>query len=126
MTGPVPIPAIVVIGTLGLCVGSFLNVVSYRGPRGRSFVRGRSACPSCDACIAWYDDVPVLSWLALRGRCRRCRAAISVRYPLVELATGALFASCAALTGHATLLAALLGLVSAVVVAVGVRRPWRG
>jgi leader peptidase (prepilin peptidase) / N-methyltransferase len=72
---------IVSTAVLGLCIGSFINVVRYRRPLGRSSVRGRSACPSCSGLIAWYDDIPVLSWLLLRGRCRRCRTAISVRYP---------------------------------------------
>ncbi|MBL8899478.1 MAG: prepilin peptidase [Planctomycetes bacterium] len=76
----------------GLLVGSFLNVVIYRLPReGKGVAEGRSHCPSCGHAIAWYENVPVLSWLALRGKCRACRGAISVRYPTVELATGALF-----------------------------------
>ncbi|MEJ2190625.1 MAG: prepilin peptidase [Acidobacteriota bacterium] len=74
----------------GAVVGSFLNVVIYRLPRERSLVRPRSACPSCGALIRWFDNIPVLSWLALRGRCRSCRAPISIRYPLVEAAAGAL------------------------------------
>ena len=76
----------------GLCVGSFLNVVIARLPDGRSLVTPGSACPRCGAAIAWYDNVPVLSFLLLRARCRHCRGAISWRYPLVELATGFLFA----------------------------------
>jgi len=79
------------VGLLGLLVGSFLNVVIHRVPRGESVVRPRSRCPSCKHEITALDNVPVLSWLALRGRCRKCSAAISPRYPLVELATGALF-----------------------------------
>jgi prepilin signal peptidase PulO-like enzyme (type II secretory pathway) len=77
---------------LGLCVGSFLNVVIYRWPRDLSIARpARSFCPRCGALIAWYDNIPVLSWLMLRGRCRRCREPISVQYPLVEAATGLTF-----------------------------------
>ncbi|MHB1929202.1 MAG: prepilin peptidase [Acidimicrobiales bacterium] len=76
---------------LGLCIGSFLNVVVYRVPRKLSVVQPGSACPECATPIAGYDNVPVLSWIALRGRCRACRAPISIRYPLVEAATGALF-----------------------------------
>jgi leader peptidase (prepilin peptidase)/N-methyltransferase len=77
---------------LGAVFGSFLNVVAYRLPRGESLSRPRSRCPSCLTQIRAYDNVPVLSWLALRGRCRTCRAPISARYPLVEAATGALCA----------------------------------
>lgn len=80
---------------LGLVVGSFLNVVIHRAPRGESIVRPRSRCPRCGRVLTPLENVPVLSWLALRGRCRGCRAPISPRYPLVELATAALFALCA-------------------------------
>ena len=76
---------------LGLLVGSFLNVVIYRVPRGESVVHPRSRCPGCGYELAWYDNVPVLSWLLLRGRCRRCRAPISARYPLVEALTAVVF-----------------------------------
>jgi leader peptidase (prepilin peptidase)/N-methyltransferase len=76
---------------LGLAVGSFLNVVIHRLPRGESLVHPRSRCPRCGAPIAFFDNVPVLSWIALRGRCRACRAPISARYPAVELLTGAVF-----------------------------------
>ncbi len=72
------------LGVLGAAVGSFLNVVIARLPHGRSVVRPRSACPRCGAGIAWYDNLPILSWLLLRARCRACRAPISARYPLVE------------------------------------------
>jgi leader peptidase (prepilin peptidase)/N-methyltransferase len=70
---------------VGAVVGSFLNVVIARVPEGESIVRPRSRCPACKAPIAWYDNLPVLSWLALRGRCRACGARISLRYPAVEL-----------------------------------------
>jgi leader peptidase (prepilin peptidase)/N-methyltransferase len=76
---------------LGLVVGSFLNVVIVRLPRGESIVRPRSRCPGCGSAIRWYDNIPVASWLALRGRCRACRRPIPVRYPVVELATALLF-----------------------------------
>ena len=79
-------------GLLGLAVGSFLNVLIYRLPLKLSFARGRSFCPSCRASLKWYDMVPVLSWLLLRGRCRTCGCRISPRYPIVELLGGALFA----------------------------------
>lgn len=75
----------------GLVIGSFLNVVIARLPEGRSLWAPRSACPSCGSPIAWYDNVPIISFLALRGRCRACAAPISWRYPLIEAATAALF-----------------------------------
>ena len=76
----------------GAILGSFLNVVAYRLPRGESLSVPRSRCTHCDTPIKPYDNVPVLSWLVLRGRCRSCAAPISRRYPLVELATAALLA----------------------------------
>ena len=86
-------PAVIVfVGAVGMCFGSFLNVVAYRVPRGRSVVAGRSGCPACDAVIAWYDDIPVVSWVLLRGRCRRCDSPISGWYPAGEVATGMVFA----------------------------------
>ena len=97
-----------VCGVFGLLIGSFLNVVIWRVPRGESVVRPRSHCPGCDAPIAPRDDIPVVSWLVLRGRCRHCRNPISIRYPLVELATGLLFAGFAVRFGpHVVLLAYL-------------------
>jgi leader peptidase (prepilin peptidase) / N-methyltransferase len=78
----------------GIALGSFLNVCIYRLPRGLSVVRPRSACPQCGTAIAAYDNIPLLSWLLLRGRCRSCRAPISPRYFAVELLTGAMFVIC--------------------------------
>jgi leader peptidase (prepilin peptidase)/N-methyltransferase len=78
----------------GLALGSFLNVVAARVPLRRSIVRPGSACMSCGAQIAWYDNVPLLSYALLRGRCRSCGSRISLRYPLVELATALLVAGC--------------------------------
>ena len=76
----------------GLVIGSFLNVVIHRLPRGEFPGRKRSACPSCERQIPWYENIPVLSWaFLLRGKCAGCKTPISVRYPLVELLTGALF-----------------------------------
>jgi leader peptidase (prepilin peptidase)/N-methyltransferase len=76
----------------GSIYGSFLNVAVHRLPREESLVRPRSRCPQCGRMIAWYDNVPILSWLLLRGRCRNCRRPISPRYPLVEAAVGLLAA----------------------------------
>ena len=77
----------------GAVVGSFLNVVVHRLPRGESLVHPRSRCPSCGTPIAGYDNIPIFSWLVLRGRCRHCQAPISPRYPAVELLTAVTFAA---------------------------------
>lgn len=90
-------PALLV-GGLGLLIGSFLNVVIYRVPAGRSIVSPPSACGSCNARVRSRDNVPVFSWLVLRGKCRDCSARISVRYPLVELGTAIFFGAVAWLT----------------------------
>jgi leader peptidase (prepilin peptidase) / N-methyltransferase len=87
------------IFVLGLCFGSFLNVCIYRLPLGISVVTPRSACPKCKKGIALYDNIPMLSWLILRGRCRHCKARISPRYLLIELLTGLLFLACYAYFG---------------------------
>jgi leader peptidase (prepilin peptidase)/N-methyltransferase len=91
---------VVVGGIVGLIAGSFLNVVAYRIPRGLSVIRPRSACPGCGHEIRSRDNIPVLSWLLLRGRCRDCGSGISVRYPLVEAGTAAAFALLAVLLGY--------------------------
>jgi leader peptidase (prepilin peptidase)/N-methyltransferase len=95
---------------LGLAVGSFLNVVIYRVPLGQSVVSPRSACRSCGTPIAERDNVPVVSWVLLRGRCRACDEPISIRYPLVELACAGLFAGTAARFGYDWALPAFLAL----------------
>ncbi|HTC57841.1 MAG TPA: prepilin peptidase [Candidatus Sulfotelmatobacter sp.] len=87
------------IFVFGLAFGSFLNVCIYRLPLGLSVVAPRSACPRCDRPIAFYDNLPVLSWLFLRGRCRHCKAGISPRYLLIEVLTGVLFLGCYAYSG---------------------------
>jgi leader peptidase (prepilin peptidase)/N-methyltransferase len=85
--------AAAVAGALGATVGSFLNVVAYRLPRGESLVRPGSRCPGCDTPIKPYDNLPVLGWLLLRGRCRSCKIRISPRYPIVEALTALLAVS---------------------------------
>ncbi len=84
---------------IGLSFGSFLNVCIYRLPRGLSVVMPRSKCPHCKHLIAFYDNMPVISWLILRGRCRQCKTRISPRYLFIELLTGALFLGCYAYFG---------------------------
>ncbi len=85
-------PLIVVAGLFGLVVGSFLNVCIHRVPRHESIVTPRSRCTRCGHMIAWYENIPLASWIALGARCRGCGERISVMYPIVELTTGALFA----------------------------------
>jgi leader peptidase (prepilin peptidase)/N-methyltransferase len=86
-------------GLFGLVTGSFLNVVAFRLPRGESLSRPRSRCPSCETPIKPYDNVPVLSWLLLRGRCRSCGSLISARYPLIEAAMALLAVAIVAVKG---------------------------
>jgi leader peptidase (prepilin peptidase) / N-methyltransferase len=105
----------VVAGVYGLVIGSFLNVVIWRVPRHESLVAPRSHCPGCDTPIAARDNVPVLSWLLLRGRCRQCREPISIRYPFVELVTAALFAAVGARYAHSWALPAFLLLTAALI-----------
>ena len=81
----------ILVGLFGLIIGSFLNVVAWRVPNGQSVVSPPSACPQCGHTIRARDNIPVLSWLILRGKCRDCKAPISAQYPLVEAATGVLF-----------------------------------
>jgi leader peptidase (prepilin peptidase)/N-methyltransferase len=80
---------VILAAWLGACFGSFSNVLIYRLPRNLSVVGPRSFCPSCRKTVAWYDNIPVFSWLILRGRCRHCATPVSVRYLLVELAGAA-------------------------------------
>jgi leader peptidase (prepilin peptidase)/N-methyltransferase len=99
----------------GLIVGSFLNVVVHRLPRGESLTHPRSRCPSCATQLRAVDNVPVVSWLALRGRCHHCGAPVSARYPLVELTTGALYAAVVASQDDAVRIVLGLLLVTALV-----------
>ncbi len=82
---------LVVAGVMGTMVGSFLNVCILRLPADQSIVFPGSTCPGCEKPIAWYDNVPILSWIVLGGKCRRCRTSISIQYPLIEAFTGALW-----------------------------------
>jgi len=84
--------ATIFVGLIGLAFGSFLNVCLSRWPEGESVVKPRSHCRACGRTLSWWENVPLLSWLALRGRCRTCKEKISWRYPLVELAVGGLWA----------------------------------
>ncbi len=107
-----------VAGVAGLFIGSFLNVVVYRVPLGLSVSQPRSFCPTCRRQLSWWENVPVVSWVGLRGRCRNCHQSISIRYPLVELTTGILFALVTwAWRGH--VLSAGYCILAATMVAVG-------
>ena len=89
---PSVVPALLLAFVFGLLVGSFLNVCIHRWPKYQSVVSPRSHCPHCEAQIAWYDNIPLLSYSFLRGRCRNCGTWISIRYPIVELLNGLLYA----------------------------------
>lgn len=104
---PIALP---VAAVFGLVIGSFLNVVAHRLPRGESLATPGSQCPSCDTAVRPWDNIPVLSWLLLRGRCRSCRERIAPRYPLVEALTAACFAAVVAVHPHDTAML-VLGLV---------------
>lgn len=120
MTAPggLLLPALVFL--FGLCVGSFLNVVIARLPEGRSILTPRSACPRCGAPIRWHDNVPLVSFAVLGGRCRGCGAAISWRYPAVEAVTGGLFLLAFLRRGLTVDLAGALLLLGALVAITGI------
>src|SRR5258705_2077276 len=99
---------VIVAGLFGAVIGSFLNVCIYRLPLGRSVAWPGSACGSCGHMLAWYENVPLVSYLVLRGRCRACRSSISLRYPVVELLTAAMFAGAWWYYGPTPLLASRL------------------
>lgn len=111
---------VLAVAAFGLIVGSYLNVVIHRLPRGRSTVVSRSGCPFCGSLIHWWDNVPLLSFVWLRGACRACRSPISWRYPLVELATALLFTATwlAFGPGWPWILAALFGCLLLVLAAI--------
>src|SRR5882757_1878251 len=87
----VDVVAILFVFAFGACIGSFLNVVVWRLPRNESLVSPPSHCPKCNTPLAWYDNIPVIGWIALGGKCRFCKEPISPRYPIVEAITGLLF-----------------------------------
>jgi leader peptidase (prepilin peptidase) / N-methyltransferase len=109
-------PQLTILVILGLAIGSFLNVCIHRIPRGQSLAHPGSRCPTCGYALRWYDNVPVVSYAALGGRCRKCRAPISVRYPLVEVATMCLFVLYGTLLGWTPLLVPRLFFACAMVV----------
>jgi leader peptidase (prepilin peptidase) / N-methyltransferase len=111
---------VVLAGIVGAVVGSFLNVVIHRLPRGESLVHPRSRCPSCGTQIAEYDNVPIVSWLVLRGRCRYCGAPISPRYPVVELLTALTFAAVVLVRGFDNNLILELPFVAALIALAGI------
>jgi leader peptidase (prepilin peptidase)/N-methyltransferase len=99
---------VVFAAIFGSTIGSFLNVCIYRLPRRESIVWPRSACPHCRRNLAWYENLPIVSYIWLRGRCRTCRGAISIRYPIVEALTAAMFAGAAWYYGPSMLLVSRL------------------
>ena len=105
-------------GIIGLFVGSFLNVVIYRTPLGLSVAAPRSFCPTCERQLKWWENIPVASWVALRGRCRTCHQPISVRYPVVELSTGIIFAL-VTWAWHGSIISAAYCILAATMIAVG-------
>jgi leader peptidase (prepilin peptidase)/N-methyltransferase len=115
-----PLIALAFCTLAGLCVGSFLNVVIARLPAGRSIAHPASACPHCGTPIAWYDNLPVLSYLLLGARCRSCRTAISWRYPVVEIVGAVLFALAYLRFGPSLQLAVGLVLVSTLIAITGI------
>jgi len=117
---PAVLPAFVLVGVGGALIGSFLNVVVHRLPRRESLVKPGSHCPACDAAVRPYDNVPVLSWLVLRGRCRDCGVRIPARYPLLELLTALLFVAVAAVRGVDTGLLLELPFVAMLVAVAGI------
>ena len=120
MTAPGALLPSFLVFVFGLFVGSFLNVVIVRLPERRSIVTPRSACPRCEGPIPWYDNVPLLSFALLGGRCRSCRAPISWRYPVVEAATGGLFLLALARRGLSLDLVSALVLLAALVAITGI------
>jgi len=110
------IPVVIIAAAFGAIVGSFLNVCIHRLPRGKSIVWPASACPACGRELSWFENVPLVSYTLLGGRCRSCRAPISIRYPVVELVTAVLFATCAWAYGPSLLFVSRVSFGSALIV----------
>ena len=106
------------IALTGLAVGSFLNVVIYRIPRGESIAYPASHCTSCGAPIKWYDNIPVLSYILLRGKCRSCGEKIPIRYPLVELLNATSWVLCAVMSGKSPIYALISLAISSILIAI--------
>jgi leader peptidase (prepilin peptidase) / N-methyltransferase len=111
---------LVLSGLLGLCVGSFLNVVIYRLPLGQSLATPPSRCRKCGYSLQWFDNIPVVSWMLLRGRCRKCGVSVSWQYPLVELITAVLFLLVVWLTPVSPLMVSRLLLVCILIALFGI------
>jgi leader peptidase (prepilin peptidase)/N-methyltransferase len=111
-----PLPPVLAVALFGLLVGSFLNVCIHRLPRRESIIWPASRCTACGRHLAWFENVPVISWLVLRGGCRTCAAPISPMYPVVELTTAAVFAGGVSVYGPSALLVVRLMFASALIV----------
>jgi leader peptidase (prepilin peptidase)/N-methyltransferase len=110
---------LIVAAMFGAVIGSFLNVCIIRLPNDQSIIEPRSSCPRCHTPIAWYDNIPVVSWLVLRGKCRYCKEPISIQYPIVELATALLWAGAVWYYG-VTLAALTAGVFGTLLLGIGV------
>ncbi|HUE88985.1 MAG TPA: prepilin peptidase [Vicinamibacterales bacterium] len=106
----------ILAAVLGVCVGSFLNVCIYRLPRGQSLASPPSRCPGCERPLRWYHNIPIVSWIALRGRCAYCHAPISMQYPIIELVTALVWVLIVWMTPVGWLLASRLVLATALIV----------
>lgn len=104
----------------GLIIGSFLNVCIYRIPRKESIAFGRSHCTNCNTVIKWYDLIPVLSYIFLRGKCRNCKTKISIQYPMVELVNGLAYLGLYMILGYVPLFYILCVIISSLIVLIGI------
>ena len=104
----------------GLIIGSFLNVCIYRIPRKENIALGRSHCTNCNTIIKWYDLIPVLSYIFLRGKCRKCKTKISIQYPMVELVNGLAYLGIYMILGYTSLFYILCVIISSLIVLIGI------